>query len=367
MFETRHKKTVKESARRPLSLARAVLLFVGFFLVVGSLSWRHWRAERHLEIDASFGLLGLVTEPAAHIGQDAVLATTAGEVLLLRGGSQQPEVLRVLRGLAPGAPIALPDSFLLATQEGSVYRLGYNEGKVLWVSQLGENITGELAVTEKAVFVLSETRLLALSPGSGESLAQARLPAAATCGPVLWQGRVLVGCERIGLVAYDPETLQPILSAQVAAGSVGQLAVLGDTAFVTDSDGALSLWQVPGEPLAPLAGVPAVTGQLVPAAGSVLAVCGTRMLAIAAGGQVLWESPLGRSCNVAVSSEGKRALLACPVGRLTLLDTATGRELKQGLTGSRPFAAGFLGSGQLYVASIDRRLDLVSFKGEGSL
>ncbi len=327
-------------------------------LLLMMVAW--WRATRLATSEALptvRELLGLQTVPGARIGDDLVLATGAGEVLLVQAAAGKVQELAFLPGQEFGPPVTLPSSVLVASCQGKVYRLGYAGEAPLWKIWLRRALTGRVAVTDESVWVAGGKYLFKLALSTGAMLENSTLPAYVACGPCKWGEAVVVGTQHKGLLVFTAEASQAPVHLLEAAGGIWQLAAFHDTLYAVDEAGELYALQLGRAPLK-VERAGRITSTLVATPNGIYALAGRRLSCLEEGGTLAWQRTLPEWKGLSFSASAEGVALFDYTGRVQLLDPG-GRKLQSLELPLRLSRVERLGKKKLAATTFDGRLILV--------
>ncbi|MET0578069.1 MAG: PQQ-binding-like beta-propeller repeat protein, partial [Ilumatobacteraceae bacterium] len=228
-----------------------------------------------------------------------------------------------------GAPMASVKGPALAdgtavfgSQNGKVYRVGADDGSVVWEQQVSDLVFSSPAVADDAVYVGGGDGLHALSLADGSERWKTIEGAPVRSSPVIVDGVAYVGSDDTNVYAIDAATGGVLWATPLGGEVLSSPAVSDGRVYVGSFDGSFYA-------------LDAATGAIA--------------WTVPLGGQV-WSSPVVDGTTVFVGGNDRR---------VHALDTATGSEVWQFVTSDVVSSSPTVQDGVVYVGSFDGRISAI--------
>lgn len=139
------------------------------------------------------------------------------------------------------SPILVDRTLYVLDKAAVMYRIRAGNGKVEWKKQIGSLNASAPAYSHGVLYAstLEPGEIVAMRARDGKVLWRHPLPGRTETSPLVYQGKVLVGCECGDILALDPKNGKTIWSVPSAGAVKGGVAVNDGVAFIGNYAGQL--------------------------------------------------------------------------------------------------------------------------------
>lgn len=309
------------------------------------------------------GQQGLGTAPDGILVADGVAYLAGSSALVAVDAASGKELWRTTEAGGSGAIDG--DGLIMRSSQttGTGYdllRVNRNDGSVVWSAEQGAIPLGKWApVLDGGLgFTPSGGDLLAFDPATGNQVWRTPLRDALSAGPVVDDGRVIIGDEKGTVIAFDAKTGKVAWSYQAEPEAIGGLSLAGGNVHFATTNGLAFQFHTLDAATGTLQHSFATQyngliggGAVAGGTGYVMNGSGTISAFDLATGAVRWTDQTDAKSPNSTVLAGETAIVAGADGTLYAIDAATGSERWRFAMGGRSDAVPTVVDGVVYVST----------------